>query len=1075
MPTLASCVALLADASSLPRLAAVAAVVGCPEPIAPLDAEARRFLSVPDAFVPVGVARGPGTLRALLVETQSVATLREDLGRLAANLTQRAPHLLWIALATEAGGGDTVAIATWVADRAAPRVAALVAARRRILDSDAETLRALSAACGPVDVTTHARWNEVLGREALTRRFFKTMERSIRGMADGLAASAPATCHAERMDLSLLTVSRLLFLAFLEAKGWLNGDYDFLSRTFAQRMLEGGHYHRRFLIPLLFGTLNTPVRHRAPLARALGRIPFLNGGLFTRSALERRFPTAVHGDEDLGTVLTELIARHRFTAREGAATWSEAAVDPEMLGRAFETLMASDDRRQSGAFYTPHPIVVEVTTQALRHALSHVVGSDAIEAAVAPQPVVDLADRGAVANALRTLRVLDPACGSGAFLVHALDRLARLRMSDGDARSPSVLRREVLSNGIFGVDISPTAVWLCELRLWLAVVIDCDATDPLRAIPLPNLDHNIRVGDSLRGDAFDDSMPPVRARAAVTSLRHAYVRSTGTRKLTLARRLDRAERAAEMARLDRIVIRADGRRRELVSAVRARDLFGERHRPDVGTIAVLRSLRESVRAAHVARRRLASGGPLPFCWSAHFSDVESDGGFDIVIGNPPWVRLNRMPPSVRAHLRRHYRVFSDAREVASRAARSGGSGFADQVDLAAVFVERSLSLVRAGGIVAVLVPVKLWRALAGGSLRRLIAERADLHLVEDWSGAPAAFDAAVYPSLLVARRRRVASAPTAIRAARTMEASVRIRNSSIRWTLSPHALRLDDAPGSPWLLVPPAVRMAFDHLRAGGPPLAHSQFGRPRQGVKCGANHAFLVDLMHIAGTDAAVRAGGREGLVELAMLRPTLRGEGVRPWERAPSREYIVWTHDARGAVLQRLPSLADRWLSPARQLLEARADARSGSRWWSLFRVEGAALGRWRVVWPDMAREPRALVLEPGDPVVPLNSCYVVSVRSRVDALALATLLNSPLTAAFLNVVAEPARGGFRRYLAWTAGLLPLPHDWSRARGRLAAVAARAVAGEPVTPVDLVEVALRAYAVSRDSMAPLLEWCAK
>ncbi|GAC1657488.1 MAG: hypothetical protein NVS4B3_24070 [Gemmatimonadaceae bacterium] len=341
MHTLASAAALLARARSLDELSALAAAVGCGEPPGPLDVEARRALAIPDAFTRASVATGPGALRALLVETQAAISLREDIGRLAAKLVTRTPHLLWIVLATDPRG-SSVAVATWTADRAVPRTAALIADRTRILDSDAETVRSLASARGMVDILTHARWTEVLGREALTRRFFVTLERSVRGLADGLTYSAPTTGHRHRMELALLTVSRLLFLAFLEAKGWLDGDHDFLSRTFAQQMSAGGDYHRRFLVPLLFGTLNTPVRHRAPRARALGRIPFLNGGLFTRSPWERRYPRALHSDEQLGAVFSDLLARHRFTAREGVMTWSEAAIDPEMLGRAFETLMASE-------------------------------------------------------------------------------------------------------------------------------------------------------------------------------------------------------------------------------------------------------------------------------------------------------------------------------------------------------------------------------------------------------------------------------------------------------------------------------------------------------------------------------------------------------------------------------------------------------------------------------------------------------------------------------------------------------------------------------------------------------------
>jgi hypothetical protein len=95
------------------------------------------------------------------------------------------------------------------------------------------------------------------------------------------------------------------------------------------------------------------------------------------------------------------------------------------------------------------------------------------------------------------LRIVDPACGSGAFLVHALEELSTLRARLGDPRPTDEMRRELLTRAIFGVDINPMAVWLCELRLWLSVVIEGRASDPLSVAPLPNLDRHIRVGDSL--------------------------------------------------------------------------------------------------------------------------------------------------------------------------------------------------------------------------------------------------------------------------------------------------------------------------------------------------------------------------------------------------------------------------------------------------------------------------------------------------------------------------------------------------------------------------------------------------
>ncbi|HEY2896645.1 MAG TPA: hypothetical protein VGJ12_05870, partial [Gemmatimonadaceae bacterium] len=264
--------------------------------------------------------------------------------------------------------------------------------------------------------------------------------------------------------------------------------------------------------------------------------------------------------------------------------------------------------------------------------------------------------------------------------------------------------------------------------------------------------------------------------------------------------------------------------------------------------------------------------------------------------------------------------------------------------------------------------------------------------------------------------------------------------------------------------------------------------GAPLLGVKCGCNEAFIVEhdqhaswstRLGTAHSDrdsvtVMVKAGERTAAIERDMLRPLLRGEGTIPWRASPSAEAIIWTHDERGA-LPALPPHAAKWLARWRRRLGARSDARAGKAWWTLFRTPAASAGRARVVWADMGRTPRALLLPAGDQTVPLNSCYVVPCDDHEDALALTALLNSPLAAAWLHVLAEPARGGYHRYLGWTVALLPLPRDWRRARNLLAPFARRALDGNLPTACELLDVATCAYRLRTADVAPLIAWCSR
>ena len=1072
MLTLRTAAALLAVADSPKATATLLAAIGIAGVARPLDAERRAAIGLTDALREVHVTAGPGSVRVLAACVATGPPLREQLSRVAARLQSRAPHVLWL-IAFADTRDATFALAAWSGDRRSPRVRSLLVDRTRVMDSDAETVCALAAATCHDDVLLHLRWTEVLGRDALTHRFYRELEQRVAGLADSASRRAP---EDDRRALALLHTSRLLFLGFLEAKGWLDGSRSYLSDAFDHCMARGGGFHADTLRPLFFGTLNTPLRRRAPRARALGRIPFLNGGLFAPTALERRFRTLHFDDDAYGALIGGLLARYRFTAREDASTWSDAAIDPEMLGRSFESLMASHDRRDSGAFFTPQPLVEHVTDIALADALGQL-GATAREVERLMRgdaPGAD--DRDQLRRRLSRLTILDPACGSGAFLVYALDRLSRLRTALGDCRPLTAVKRDVVTHALFGVDRNPMAVWLCELRLWLSVVIECDAGDPMTVPPLPNLDRNVRVGDSLAGTAFDEETTIVAGgrSARFAQLRQRYARATGVRKSTLGRTLDRMERRRAIAVLDQALAGLQHARREHLLARRARDLFGNRPGISAADREVLAALRGRVTALRRERRRLADGGALPFSFAVHFADVAATGGFDAVVGNPPWIRLHRVPSSERAWLRREYEVFRRAQWTPGAAAARASAGFAGQADLSALFIERSVALLQPGGILALLVPAKLWRSLAGGGVRRLLRDHTTVTRIEDLSDAPPVFDAAVYPSVVAARAATLAEPASRHSAVVAVQRGVTL----VEWEADPDDLGLDETPGSPWLLVPPAVRAAFDRLTAAGATLSDGPIGRPLLGVKCGCNDAFVVELIRTRGGVASIRAaGGRTGEVEPRMLRPVIRGETTRPWHRRASNEWIVWTGDDRGLPLPTLPPLTERWLHHYKRRLLTRADARSTRTWWSLFRTEGAATDAPRVVWADFGRRPRALILPAGDPTLPLNTCYVARCRDIADARVLAAILNSTIAAAWLNVLAEPARGGFRRFLGWTMARLPLPADWDRARRLLAPLVSRFEDHEGLEhlpPARLADVVLDAYQLRGRDIEPLLTWSA-
>jgi hypothetical protein len=353
----------------------------------------------------------------------------------------------------------------------------------------------------------------------------------------------------------------------------------------------------------------------------------------------------------------------------------------------------------------------------------------------------------------------------------------------------------------------------------------------------------------------------------------------------------------------------------------------------------------------------------------------------------------------------------------------------------------------------------------------LLRDRTDLIALEDLSESPSQFDAAVYPSLLVSRKtKRKHDDGNDERPA--FNATVRRRAQEFRWKACFDSLPLDGTPGSPWLLLPPATRAAFERLREAGSSLEQSGFGRPLLGVKTGCNAAYIVRVDKLDGELVSISSDRRQGMIEREMLRPLVRGETLNTWGLTGPREYLLWPHGDDNAPCRQLTPLARQWLFPHRDQLAMRSDLRARLPWWTLFRTESARFDRARVIWADFGLVPRAMAIQAGDKIVPLNTCYVAECGRLDDARALASLLNSPLAAAWLNVLAEPARGGYHRYLGWTMSLLPLPTQWERARGELAHLCKRAMSGDVPTDAELLEAAVAAYGLSIEELEPLLSW---
>ena len=398
-----------------------------------------------------------------------------------------------------------------------------------------------------LDVSTH--WQRLFSVERVTTQFYQEYS----AVRDRIAESF-LTRNRDHALLKTLSKSdardsarawttrqmgRVLFLWFLQAKRWLGEPDGQGSPTYLLDLWDRreGEYYAGLLEPLFFDALATGIRGDD---LSLGFVPYLNGGLLRRNALEDRIndagaislPDKVFDPEDDESFLG-LLSRYRFTTRESTPDDQSVDPDPELLGRVFENLYQGDERHDTGTYYTPREIVHFMCREALDGHLRDATGVDQEtldalrESAVGSrddQRPLDGVPVDQLVDALETVRVCDPAVGSGAFLLGTIQEMVTLRRGilfsqrtyvepDELYNTVSDWKRRIIESSLYGVDINPEAVEICRLRLWLSLVLDLDKPPvDWDDWALPNLDFQILAGDSLvdgaAGITFVGSWPP---------------------------------------------------------------------------------------------------------------------------------------------------------------------------------------------------------------------------------------------------------------------------------------------------------------------------------------------------------------------------------------------------------------------------------------------------------------------------------------------------------------------------------------------------------------------------------------
>ena len=426
-------------------------------------------------------------------------------------------------------------------------------------------------------------------------------------------------------------MGRIVFLYFLQSKGWLAGNLHYMHDLFYDASDEvKGDFLDKVLEPMFFGLLNTKPEDRssAPLVNGVGvkyipnadEIPYLNGGLFQQEKIdevESVFPAGMFQS------LFDFFDSYNFTIDENDPNDAEVGVDPEMLGKIFENLL--EDNKDKGAFYTPKEIVRYMCQESLTAYLQTGIDDAEVKGHIANfVKTNDVEELGGASSELAMsidqklidVKICDPAIGSGAFPMGLLRELYACRKSIEifEEDNTADIKRHIIQNNIYGVDIEKGAVDIARLRFWLALIID--EKEPM---PLPNLDFKIMQGNSLLESykGVDLDVTSKKLKTGKDTKKTRGVLSLGFEETDVQKIIQ--DLVKSYFSITDHTLRAQ-RRQQIDKYVKD----------------YIKVCAEGNHEVQDAVDELEIPNDQFFLWHTYFADVFEKGGFDIVIGNPPY-------------------------------------------------------------------------------------------------------------------------------------------------------------------------------------------------------------------------------------------------------------------------------------------------------------------------------------------------------------------------------------------------------------------------------------------------------
>ena len=562
-------------------------------------------------------------------------------------------------------------------------------------------------------------------------------------------------------------LGRLVFLQFLQKKGWMgvlpnkawgDGDYDFMRQLFLHATPEQQANFLDGVLEPLFTALNTQRPNDLYDTQVPGigivKIPYLNGGLFERDSSDE--PITVFPAEYFGKLL-EFFYEYNFTIDENDPNDAEVGVDPEMLGKIFESQL--EDNKDKGAFYTPKEIVQYMCRESLIAYLTNCAvekNGDKFPREETEKAVRNLVQTPEVivpkmkpeqktyfGEALRTIKICDPAIGSGAFPMGLLNELVRLRIAIGAwADKPedvAALKKEIIQNNIYGVDIEQGAIDIARLRFWLSIMVDLEEPEAL-----PNFDYKFMQGNSLIttfGGEFINLDTKVqkherwedmdKEKHVLYDLKKQYYTASGEEKLSLGIKIkDSILRliSMQLGYESRSWVASHSEQLSMFEEAKQLsfdDILEQLPEEKKRVINLCKELHAQLENKSLPLATRAHTDIRFFDWRMMFTEVfdSANPGFDVVIGNPPYgAKLSENDKKIMKQ------NFSTAKSINGVQKAS--------LDTYTLFIEHGYNLLHKDGVLTYIIPISFTSSDSLAGIHKLLKENCSYIRVSSYAVRP---------------------------------------------------------------------------------------------------------------------------------------------------------------------------------------------------------------------------------------------------------------------------------------------------------------------------------------------------